>query len=245
MKHTLRLVTAALAAVLLALPARANLLTPANESQLEAWLGQGNLDFTNIFTKVQGDSQDNSMYFHSAADNKGATFVLLSVFGTWHDESPTNLPPQVIGGYNPQSWDASKNGFTETPNLADRTAFIFNLTNSTIQRQKLDVNGMWQTFNEAGRGPTFGSGWDITVEGALFYGSASNYSYGGSNGSPITFGGEDDLTYYDGFRIDRLEVYTFARVPDATNTLGLLALALAGLAVLHCRACRAGVPVRA
>ncbi len=45
--------------VLLCLPsAKANgLLTASNQSQLEVWLGQGPLTFTNVFTKTAGDGK--------------------------------------------------------------------------------------------------------------------------------------------------------------------------------------------
>ena len=38
---------------------------------------------------------------------------------------------QIIGGYNPQSWDSSNN-YHYTNNDADRTGFIFNLTNANV-----------------------------------------------------------------------------------------------------------------
>jgi hypothetical protein len=232
------IVCAALTALVCAAPARAILLTSAHELQLETWFGQGNLTFSNIFTKVAGDGQD-TQDFQNASYLKGATFTLLSVEGSVPTGSPgdSNLPTQIIGGYNPQSWGiASSNGWILTPNDADRTAFIYNLTAGVIQRQNLIGEGR-QTSGIPGMdsgafqtaampfGPQFGGGSDITVESLLETGSTFNYSYGGfSEFQPITFGGTTDgYSYIDRFQITRLEIYTFESsgsqaVPDGGNT---------------------------
>ena len=222
MKPTLRLFTCALAAALLVLSARAQqLLTPTYQSQLEVWLGQGSLVFNKIFTKVAGDGQT-ATDFHNAVDNKGPTFVLLSVYGSAQGV-PSNLPSQIVGGYNPQSWDRSTGWYHLTPNDADRTAFIFNLSYSTVQRQNLigqgvDDFGAMQTFNWIDWGPLFGGGHDLCAySNQMEWGFARNYSYGGTIGSsPITYGGSaDGLGDQDWFQVARFEVYTFTK---ATNT---------------------------
>jgi hypothetical protein len=56
--------------------AKASLLTPAYQSQLESWLGEGPLILTNIYTKQAGDT---SFDFHSAVDGQGRTFTLEPV----------------------------------------------------------------------------------------------------------------------------------------------------------------------
>ena len=84
---------AALAALLVTVPTRADLLTSANEAQLKAWLGAGDLNFTNIFTKLAGDGQ-NSLAFHAAADGQGATFALMEISGGYPGHSS-----MVIGGF--------------------------------------------------------------------------------------------------------------------------------------------------
>ncbi len=112
----------------------APLITSAYETQLETWLGLGDLTFTSIFEKVQGDGKTVAD-FHAAADYKGPTITLLSIYGY-------ALPAgtfQTIGGYNPQSWNNWLGDHTYTPNDADRTAFIFNLTSGEIQPQRLGV----------------------------------------------------------------------------------------------------------
>ncbi|MBI5693268.1 MAG: PEP_CTERM-anchored TLD domain-containing protein [Verrucomicrobia bacterium] len=247
MKSTSRFALVLVAVVLVDLPTRANLLTATYESQLEAWLGQGNLTFTNIFTKSAGDD---SRDFHSAVDGKGATFTLMHVFGTGGDPGALfDLLPQVVGGYNPQSWNSSGT-WNYSPFDADRTAFLYNLSSGTIQRQNLigQVSGpdygQIQTNNNLNAGPTFGAGYDLVAHFDLSHGYAANASYGGTSfGAEITTGGPN-FVYSWGeisrFYVLDLEVYTFIpaqnnAVPDSESTIGLITLSLFGLVVLRRR----------
>ncbi len=255
MKTTLRnrrLLAAASVAVSLLLAPMLNadpLLTAAYEAQLEAWLGQGDLNLTNIFTKTAGST---SYDLHGAVDGQGATFMLMNIYGKGASGT-FDLVSQVVGGYNPQSWNSS-NSYNLTPNDSDRTAFIYNLTSSTIQRQNLtgegaSGSGAIQTFNAQNYyGLSFGGGIDLQVShGAggpfanLDYGLANNYSYGGtSNGAEIVSGGpnfQDPYTFVNSanFYVGDLEVYTFSRVPDPASTLGLMGVSLFALAAFRRR----------
>ncbi len=80
---------------------------------------------------------------------------------------------KTIGGYNPQSWQSSTadgTGRVVTESIADRTAFIFNLTDSLIQQQSTALSGAagtfdrgkYQTINSPAYGPTFG-GWEHDI----------------------------------------------------------------------------------
>jgi hypothetical protein len=156
------------------------ILTPAYETQLEAWLGQGPLTFTNLYAKAPGDD---SGTFHSAVDGQGATFTLFeAVFGS---------SAYILGGYNPQSW-ASCCDFNYTFPDDTRTAFIYNLTTGVMQTQRLTsdpfdgFHGMAQTFNDPSFGPTFGGGHDLYVSSNLSEGSAVQVSYG--IGAPCGWG---------------------------------------------------------
>lgn len=250
-----RLALASLATLaLFALPAHATILTPTYEAQLESWLGQGNLDFTNVFTKTTGNTAAD---FHAAVDGKGATFTLAKISGYWDRITGTPIQgTQIIGGYNPQSWDASLNSYRFSLTDAERTGFIYNLTSSVLQRQNLigqgAINsGAYQTDNEPIYGPTFGGGWDILISGDLKDGIAANLSYGGTSWADEIVSGPTNynngsnnnggnLNYY-AFGVDELEVYTVAlaqnsnQVPDSTSTLGLLGIAMVGLAVVRRR----------
>jgi len=220
--------------------AHATLITPAYETQLEAWLGQGNLTFTNIFTKAHGDD---SFDFHAAVDGRGATFTLMSAFD--------GVTTYIIGGYNPQSWRTSQSVFLDdsfnyTDTDTERTAFIYNLSTATIQRQNLigqgaGNQGVLQTINLLGRGPVFGT-YDLSVGGNLRNGSANNWSYGGMSNTADIFDGAVG-TWYKDFEVTELEVYSFSpgssAVPEAASTQALMALSLAGLLMLRRRFSRA------
>jgi len=163
--HRVRLVAGLFVLPFLLAPAlKASLLTSANEAQLETWLGRGNLDFTNIFTKTP---YSNASAFHAAVDGQGETFVLMLISGNGGFGTSSDRPIQIVGGYNPQSWGSS-GYWNQTPNDADRTAFIYNLTYGTdgnpgtrIQRQNLSGQGAgdagrYQTYNYQYYGPAFG-----------------------------------------------------------------------------------------
>jgi hypothetical protein len=242
MNRAIRLGTVALGCWLSGLAvAAAALITPAHEATLEGWLGKGNLTFTQVYALQDGHTPAD---FHAAADGKGATFVLMMATLV-----STSAPPAVlIGGYNPQSWateGTSANGYNLTPDPANRTAFIFNLSTSVIQRQRLstspNVLGDYQTLNLPNWGPAFGAGRDLGVSN---FGNAGGSAYGRSYGSPpgAMCGGQFEIggpnifgleCHQSFFTVGAMEVYTIApvtTVPEPTSTLPLLALAGAALA---------------
>lgn len=196
------------------------LLSPTYEAQLESWLGQGDLDFTAVFTKVSGDTKT-STDFHTAADGVGPTFTLMSLLGS----SPSgirgltsDLPAQVVGGYNPQSWDSAGSYHLTGP--LNSNAFIYNLTNSTILYQDGPTWSANQTYNSASYGPVFGAGYDLSAWANLEEGEAKSATYGSVvDGPPITFGAIDGSATADSFGIVRIEVYTFApaAIPEPSS----------------------------
>jgi hypothetical protein len=108
-----------LMAFLMARPAQAApfTLSAADLNQLRTWLGSGPITLTDIFDKTAGDCKTGTD-FHTAADGKDATFaVFLASAGTGN---------QLIGGYDPLSWDSSGNWHYAATD-ADRSAFLFNL----------------------------------------------------------------------------------------------------------------------
>ncbi|SFD06755.1 PEP_CTERM-anchored TLD domain-containing protein [Massilia yuzhufengensis] len=198
----------------------ASLLDITLYGQLERWLGAGPLDLRNIYTRTDGH---NSRDFHAAVDGGGMTFTLLQVSNdignSW-----------IIGGYNPQSW-SSTDGWHDTPRDWQRTAFIFNYTDPQVWRQVATGNilpsrGMRQTFNEPNHGPTFGAGPDLFVNDRLNAALSWQVSYGD--------GASEGMSIIDGstggqlFRVDALESYSIALVPEPAST----AMFAAGLGVV-------------
>ncbi|MBI3462734.1 MAG: PEP_CTERM-anchored TLD domain-containing protein [Planctomycetes bacterium] len=212
--------------------APAALLTAVNEAQLESWLGEGDLVFTNIFTKTQGDLQD-SFDFHAAVDGQGRTFTLIELLPTAGNTAA------VIGGYNPQSWQ-SVGHFNLTPTDPERTAFIFNLSTATVQRQKLasDPNGaagVYQTDNIGVLGPIFGAGPDLLVNATLSAGYARQQSYGPTVSGTNVYGRSGETVGEYG----TIEVYTVAPATNAPvpepASLAIWGLAALGITVAAAR----------
>ncbi|MDF1811624.1 MAG: PEP_CTERM-anchored TLD domain-containing protein [Verrucomicrobiales bacterium] len=162
-----------------------DLLDAANLAELEGWLGEP-FTLENIFERNSGDAAT-ATDFHSKADGQGPTISVFEVVG------PNGT--ELIGGYNPQSWD-SFSGYN-----ADNTndAFIFNLTTGL----KLDnTDSRYHTFNSINYGPTFGGGHDLYSNSALTSGYASPHSY---NPSGVNIFG---VSVRSNFTINAVEVFT-------------------------------------
>jgi len=216
------------------------LLTAGYANQLETWLGEGPITLTNIFTKQAGDD---AFDFHAAADGRGRTFVVM--YGT---EGNTGNSA-IYGGYNPQSWN-STNTYNITNNIADRTGFLFNLTNDQLFRQRTTAftggpwsgvdGGMYQTYNAAGYGPTFGGAWDQYVAGSLNVGYSYLWSYSDDD-APTGGVSIIDGSAYTGYdvRIAGIEIFSISDaavlpVPEP-GTLALFAIAVTGLVTVRRR----------
>ena len=232
MKRTILLSLFLAAAIgILAGPARANsvvvggtLLTQSSADQLASWLGEGDLVLTDIYSASPGTAAS----FHAAADGQGRPFSVAEVQLAPGQGQPGSGPAQLVGGYDPVSWNSSS-GYNTNATDAGRTAFIFNLSTSLLLPQLLTsqclsspCDGHFQTFNFYPWGPTFGGGHDLDL---LQDNYAFRYSYGNSN----VFGRG---TGTDFFALSRLEVYTIAdvtTVPEpSTGILGITA-ALIGI----------------
>jgi hypothetical protein len=188
--------------------------------QLERWLGAGELDLANVYTRRPGDT---SADFHAGADGRGPTFTLLEVT---NEDGASYL----VGGYNPRSW-ASDEGWHETARDWQRTAFLFNFTTPAVYRQILSSyvlpsQGQRQTFNELAFGPVFGSGPDLFVNDRLDTALSWQLSYVNPADERLSI--IDRSRDGETVRIDAMEIYAITPVPEPAP----YALLAAGVGVL-------------
>lgn len=223
------------------------LMTQDHADKLQIWLGKGEIQLTNIYSKKSGDF---ASHFHSAVDGKGPTITLVELLetqtaigysSTWANGKTISLSQQVVGGYNPQSW--LSNNFYQTASSSSNRAFLFNLTSNEQFVLRADAPGEIETFNFAHSGPTFGMGHDLSILGELNLGGFKGFSYGpnplsGSHQSIVMTNDSDEasINQVSAVPIGRIEVYSIsgvAAVPEPA-TMVLWGLGAIGLRV----ACR-------
>jgi hypothetical protein len=198
------------------------LLGAGDVSQLETWLGEGPLALTNVYTKQTGDTSSN---FHGAVNGQGRTFTLIELVngGSSH----------FIGAYNPQSWHSG--GAYNFTTVADRTAFLFNLTDQLLYSQIMSSpNGQYQTYNHVSYGPSFGGGHDLYINSTLSGGYANiGYSYGDPSQYANAAYRNAFTGSYASWTVGGLETFTIAedtssQVPEP-GMLAIIGLGLIGI----------------
>jgi hypothetical protein len=182
------------------------LLDHSAHSQLERWLGAGQFNLNNVYTREAGDT---SIDFHAGADGKGATFTLMRLTNAVGDTF-------LVGGYNPQSW-SSVDGWHITPTDGERTGFLFNMTVPAVYRQVLNdyvlpSQGARQTFNGSDYGPTFGTGHDLYVNRTLDVGISWQVTYGDPKDAGASI--VDRSLNGQVFHVEGLEVFAISPVPE-------------------------------
>ena len=187
--------------------------------QLGVWLGNGEIDLTNIFTKT---GTQNATDWHAAVNGKGPTFTLI--------EATYNNSAFIFGGYNAYSWNSSSS--YNNVDYAVDNSFLFSLTNDVKLGHSRFI---YSTYNNQNYGATFGGGHDLYVNGSLTGGYSNlGHSYGdttkyGQNSNRIILAGS-----YNGWVIQKYETFTVSQatphsdVPEP-STLAILGLGLMGL----------------
>jgi hypothetical protein len=222
------------------------LMTNAYAQTIQDWLGNEEIQLTNIYTKKLGDS---ASHFHSAVDGMGRTITLIELLdtqpatassSTWRGEKTISLSKQVVGGYNPKSFksDGSYQWWTGS---SDR-AFLFNLASNELFLPMNTFSGDIETINSPNSGPTFGLGHDIYISGQLDLGGFKGVSYGpnplaGSGQSIVMTNDPDEASIYQvsGVVIGSIEVYSIssiAAVPEPA-TMVLWGLGAIGLGAVQ------------
>lgn len=192
------------------------LLSQAHADQLGSWVGQGPITIRRIFHKQGNHHADlwvndgvSSPTMHGIVDGRGPTFTVIQAW------VPSMGVTRLIGGYNPHGW-VNNLGYRETPNFADRTAFIFDLTNNVLRRQDKGPgdDGLRQTHNEDWSGPTWGYGNDLGVTGvAMTAGVVNGRDYNGDalGGDVNNLFGNNDT---QAFSVERMEMFEIEAVPE-------------------------------
>lgn len=208
------------------------LLDDRSHAQLERWHGAGEFNLTRVYALEPGDTAPD---FHAAVDGKGPTFTLLQLTNALGDS-------YLVGGYNPQSW-SSTDGWHVTERDADRTAFLFNMSEPAVYRQVpssyiLPSQGSRQTLNRAEHGPAFGAGHDLFVNDRL----DTAFSYQLTYGDPREEGKSiiDRSVGVQLAGVDAMELFTMSPVPEpATATLWAAGIGVLGLMARRRKACAA------
>ena len=134
------------------------LLDDVGATQLENWLGQGDLDWTSIWYGEEGAS---STSWHSAVDGVGPT---VSIY-----QATNYLGEQIlVGGFTTMDWSGS--GYK-----ADNSAFLFNLT--TGEHQAVAFNNLHSIYTNISYFATFGGGHDLHGGNNTLGNTDYTYSY--------------------------------------------------------------------
>jgi hypothetical protein len=196
------------------------LLDDAGATQLESWLGQGDLDWDSIWYGTTGATPQQ---WHGGVDGVRDTVSIMKVIDATGVVS-------LIGGYTDTAWDAAG---TYSYSIS---AFIFNL--STNARQNVIPSRAGNAIvTLPDYFPTFGGGHNLTAGyyQAIGAGSVGTHSAGYTNLSQTFYEGRENILGGSGttqFQLLELETLTFAPANDVPepSTLAIFALGMIGLA---------------
>jgi hypothetical protein len=194
-------------------------LDAGGASQMQHWLGTGDLDFTNIWSG-SADPATASADWHAAVDGAGPTVSIYEA--RIHDGTTA-----YIGGYTANSWGVT--GYANDP-----TAFIFNLT--TLERQLQDNPTIHSSvYTDPSRLASFGGGHDLTAANGGYTYSSNYDAWQGqiSIADDSGTGKGSSGIHWSHVTMTGLQTYTFdtadAAAPSAVPEPSVIALFTAGL----------------
>ncbi|QDU71280.1 PEP_CTERM-anchored TLD domain-containing protein [Mucisphaera calidilacus] len=176
------------------------LLSSGDLDPLEAVVNQGQLEFSSIFTKTLDNGASIEQLNTALTHNPLPTMVVMEVLETRGNQR------QIIGGYNPQAWGGSGDGYNYTYRSSEQTAFLFNITTGDILHQRHQGRpAYYQTYRSSIIDLAFGGGFDLKLTHGLTMGSARELSYGSGDLDDHNILAEAANTT---FHVGTLEIFT-------------------------------------
>ena len=208
-----------------------HLLNHHSATQLEGWLGKGDLNWNSIW---YGETGATSLSWHAAVDGIENTVSI-------YDITTSKGQNFLIGGYNALAWSDSADWLNDDDGVWEN--FIFNLTTDRKLQTDDPVTdwfvGEHATYNNENHFASFGGGFDLysgfnTIGNNGF--AASNGTYVGEYHSGLGNVVDGNTIHTSHFTVNGLETFSFSegigdvnQVPEP-STLALFALGIIGIA---------------
>ncbi len=203
------------------------LLNDTSASQLENWLGQGDLDWTSIWFGATGAT---STSWHSAVDGVANTVSIYNITYAGQEF--------LIGGYNAHAWNSTTGSTHDFDGVWEN--FIFNLTTNIKAQTTIPHNdwaiGRHAVYNDESDFARFGGGFEIYAgndklgDDLGYAGHLGTYVGRENTGTGNIVNG--DKTAGVEYIVNSMETFTFSAatsVPEP-STLAIFALGIMGLA---------------
>jgi len=190
------------------------LLDQSNATQLEAWIGKGDLDWQSIW---YGETGASSAAWHATVDGVTETVSLYDISYAGNN--------YLVGGYTDIAWNSNLTNPYQNDFDGNVDTFIFNLTSRVKQDNTYSIwpAGYGLTYSRIHEFASFGGGGDLWAFDGLHVGFALPTGTF-SDGNNIVTGTAERVD----FSINALETFTFTRVPEPTSAV-LFGLGVFGL----------------
>lgn len=200
---------------------------------LEGWLGQGDLDWTQVW---YGEAGATSQSWHDAVDDVDPTVSIYKMSFQGND--------YIVGGYTDISWEPDVN-YVDGYKIGQSNSFIFNLQTEKKfdHSRKGEINSSKRNFATFGQGYDLYGGRDVLGEnyGSNYVSSYKEYYFSDSDSNGIT--GKSFRNSGQNFVVMALETFTFnvAGTQTIVNDVsvscgfGLMSLGLLGAGAVSSR----------